>query len=88
MFKCFCLFLQILHPIKLSSNSSRESSSQRKPSHNSCQVSIKCISHDRTKCTCIKKEISKVIWFKKIKINKKLIGYLYYIHISYMHLTQ
>lgn len=30
--------LQILHPIKISSNSSRESSSQRKPSHNSCQV--------------------------------------------------
>ncbi|OAD55886.1 WW domain-containing adapter protein with coiled-coil [Eufriesea mexicana] len=28
---------EILHPIKLSSNSSRESSSQRKPSHNSCQ---------------------------------------------------
>ncbi|XP_066600284.1 WW domain-containing adapter protein with coiled-coil homolog isoform X2 [Prorops nasuta] len=27
----------ILHPIKLSSNSSRESSSQRKPAHNSCQ---------------------------------------------------
>ncbi|XP_043285804.1 WW domain-containing adapter protein with coiled-coil isoform X2 [Venturia canescens] len=28
---------QILHPIKLSSNSSRDSSSQRKPAHNSCQ---------------------------------------------------
>lgn len=33
------LFWQILHPIKLSSNSSRDSSSQRKPAHNSCQVS-------------------------------------------------
>ncbi|XP_051170291.1 WW domain-containing adapter protein with coiled-coil homolog isoform X3 [Leptopilina boulardi] len=28
---------EILHPIKISSNSSRDSSSQRKPTHNSCQ---------------------------------------------------